>query len=160
MAKPHLTAQRLREVLDYNPETGAFTWRVQLKATRPAGSIAGCRYDRYIKIVIDQEKHSAHRLVWLYVHGEWPSGVIDHINGDGFDNRLCNLRDVSQSINSTFRHKQSKATSGRHGVRAQRNGLWQAYGRENGRFKHLGSFSRLEDAISAREQHERSLLTN
>jgi hypothetical protein len=81
-----LTAERLREVLNYNPGTGVFTWRVQTGRRAPVGAIAGCiTWYGYIAIKIDCCRHLAHRLAWFYVTGAWPKDQIDHINGNRSD---------------------------------------------------------------------------
>lgn len=99
MAAPKLTAERVRELLHYDPDTGIFTNRIR-RGNNPAGSIVGARQrGRYINIELDDRQYSGHRLAWLYVYGEWPTHNIDHINGDGRDNRFCNLRDVAQALN-------------------------------------------------------------
>ena len=97
---PEVTAERVRELLAYDPETGVFTWRVRRGRSAPAGSIAGWR-DRgdYVLICVEQCAYFAHRLAWLYVNGQWPVGDIDHMNGIPFDNRIENLRDVNRSLN-------------------------------------------------------------
>lgn len=93
IAKLRLTQQRLREVIDYNPDTGAFMWRAR-PATAPkerslkAGSIYNTGH-RYLSI--DGEVHRAARLAWLYVTGEWPSLAVKHANGDKADDRFANL---------------------------------------------------------------------
>lgn len=96
-----LTAQRLREVLTYDAETGQFRWRVTLSRSAAAGKVAGCKHRTLgcIYIGIGGRLHKAHRLVWLYVHGVWPAKGIDHINGDHADNRIANLRETSQAEN-------------------------------------------------------------
>ena len=95
-----LTADRVLELLDYDPETGHFRWRVTKGSKRMAGEVAGCLYGKgYWSIGIDRRLYYAHRLAWLYVHGEWPKRVIDHINRDKLDNRIVNLRDVTISEN-------------------------------------------------------------
>lgn len=97
-----LTAQRLREALFYDPETGVFIRRVATGARgcHKVGSIAGSVNSLgYVCISLDGKKYGAHRLAWLYVHGDWPAGVIDHRNGVRNDNRLGNLRDVTQAAN-------------------------------------------------------------
>lgn len=104
MATADLTAQRLRELLHYDPETGVFTWIASPRKSIAAGAEAGCvpkpgRKGKYIVITIDKSHHYAHRLAWLYVTGGWPTNNIDHKNGDRFDNRFANLRDVSQRVN-------------------------------------------------------------
>ena len=87
-----LTAERLRQLLDYSPETGLFYWRVK-RGSVAAGTEAGTWHGNgYRKIHIDGVPHLAHRLAWLYVHGEHPTGEIDHRNGNPADNRISKLR--------------------------------------------------------------------
>ena len=95
-----LTAEELREQLDYDPETGVFTWRVAKSNRVKVGGIAGS-YDRdgYIRIQVRGRLCGAHRLAWLYVHGAWPLEQIDHINGVRDDNRIANLRDATNTDN-------------------------------------------------------------
>lgn len=91
-ATPSLTAERLREALHYDPETGVFTWKVPL----PRSSV-GERAEfldkklNHYRICVDKARISAHRLAWLYVTGEMPEMVVTHRNGDGLDNRFSNL---------------------------------------------------------------------
>jgi hypothetical protein len=95
-----LTAERLREILGYDPETGLFTRLVRTGRIR-AGEVAGTAHSRgYRSIVIDGRVYLSHRLAWLYVHGEWPPEQIDHINRNRADNRLVNLRAAKQSQNN------------------------------------------------------------
>lgn len=92
-----LTANLLRETFTYSCETGQFTRVVAHRRDwigRIAGSING---HGYVVIRIGKRAYAAHRLAWLYVHGEWPAGHIDHINGNKTDNRIANLRVVSPS---------------------------------------------------------------
>src|SRR5690349_6023774 len=77
-----LTAEYLRAIISYAPDTGHFTWRISRSNVR-AGERAGCsREDGYRLIRIDKTMYLEHRLAWLYVHGEWPSQFIDHINNN------------------------------------------------------------------------------
>jgi len=95
-----LTRERLQELLHYDPETGVFTWRVKPSRRVRTGATAGC-FDKegYWQIKVEKRIYFAHRLAWLYVHGVWPENVIDHKNREKADNRICNLRDVTQSVN-------------------------------------------------------------
>jgi hypothetical protein len=82
-----IDAKTVRELLDYCPETGIFTWKV---GREPAGYKH--KYHGYIVLTLFDKRYMTHRLAWLYVHGEWPSGEIDHINLEKTDNRIANLR--------------------------------------------------------------------
>jgi hypothetical protein len=106
MAKADLTAQRLREILSYDPDTGLFTRRKWCGGTSRAGSVAGgVTTGGYIQVGVDGTIYKAHRLAWLYVYGEWPKNDIDHINGVPADNRISNLRDVPRKVNNQNRRK-------------------------------------------------------
>ncbi len=96
-----ITAERLRELLNYDAETGVFTNRTHRSHSRmPAGAVAGSVISTgYLRVVIDAKAHLCHRLAWLYVYGRWPDNSIDHINGIRSDNRISNLRDVPHSVN-------------------------------------------------------------
>ena len=91
-----LTAERLREVMYYDPDEGVFLC-IKDGLLRKAGTE---RDDGYITIRVDGHPYLAHRLAWLYVHGEWPSGEIDHINCRPFDNRMENLRIATRRLQS------------------------------------------------------------
>jgi hypothetical protein len=152
--KPELTAERLRELLHYDQETGIFTWtqRPSEMARKCApGAVAGsvCKVHGYVYIGIDWVKHPAHRLAWLYVRGEWPQFDIDHIDGDRANNRIGNLRDVSRSVNlQNARKARSDSQSGLLGALRNRN-RWMSRIKANGRMIHLGSFDTPEEAHAA-----------
>jgi hypothetical protein len=99
MAKTELTAERLRELLHYDPTTGMFTWRVS-RGTARTGDIAGSTNDGgYIQISVDSVIYKAHRLACLYMTGELPAENIDHRYGNKIDNRWHELRLAKQSQN-------------------------------------------------------------
>jgi hypothetical protein len=147
-----LTAERLREMLDYCPETGVFRWRVsngkRAIAGQPAGGISR---NGYARISIDDAKHYAHRLAWLHVHGVWPQGQIDHINGVKADNRIANLREASASQNGQNRSAaRADSGSGKIGVRLNpTSGRWGAEIVKNGQKHNLGYFDTKEAAHAA-----------
>lgn len=102
-----ITSKYLRQILEYDPETGVFRWKEKTSkhSNVEIGSIAGFRTATdYIFISILNKEYAAHRLAWLYVHDEWPSEFIDHINGVKYDNKISNLREASHSENQ-WNHK-------------------------------------------------------
>ena len=143
MAKPHLTASRLRELLHYFPETGQFV-RIARRNGKacwsPRAPLKNAK-SYYLSITVDRYSYPEHRLVWLYMTGEWPTNQIDHINGNGRDNRFANLRDVSGAINSQNVKRPRKHNSlGVLGVRQIYGGWFEASIRVNGKTKKLGNF--------------------
>lgn len=101
-----LTAERLRALVDYNRETGQFSWRVDRPKAK-AGTVAGCKHKTlgYVFLSVDYHKALAHRLAFLHVEGRWPDDVVDHINGDRADNRWCNLRVATRKLNAENQRK-------------------------------------------------------
>ena len=143
MSSTKLTAERLRAVVHYDPETGKFTRLVRLAQRHKAGDDAcHATANGYQRVGIDGERHLAHRLAWLYVHGTWPEHHIDHVNGDRSDNRLANLRDVPQSINLQNRRKpQADNKSGYLGVYWERGAKrWRSRVQLNGKAHEVGLF--------------------
>lgn len=147
-----LTAERLREVLSYNPETGAFTNRVTRSPRAIKGSVAGCtrKSDGYIKISIDRKDYRAHILAYLYMTGEWPVDQIDHVNRDRVDNRWENLRDATNSQNQANAGIRRDNTSGAKGVYWDRaREKWAVQINVKGTHIYLGRFTDVEDAAAA-----------
>ena len=160
MAKADLTAERLRELLHYDPETGVFTWRVNRGRTAKAGSQAGSPHDGYVQITVDGREYKAHRLAWLYVHGVWPVGQIDHRFGIRNDNRIGELRDVTPSVNSQNQRiaKRSNKSSGLLGAYWHNvSNKWMAHIGVAGKKIHLGMFDTAEAAHAAYIEAKRRL---
>jgi len=146
-----ITQARLRELLDYDPETGVFVWKVRRSRSAKAGSVAGSRnLEGYINIKIAGSTYKAHRLVWLYAAGKLPRKQIDHINCVRDDNRLVNLREASPNENARNALRRGDNTSGYRGVSWDvKAGKWRAYIFKGGAQTHLGYFDRAEDAAAA-----------
>jgi hypothetical protein len=153
MAAAILTHARLRELLDYNAETGVFTWRVSRQGHCKAGSAAGARrHDGYIRICVDQRRVWGHRLAWFYVHGEWPSQQIDHINGNPSDNRMCNLRDVAPRTNMENERRARRRKNGGSLLGAHWSTTWERWKSSiitGGKQIHIGWFDTEQQAHDA-----------
>ncbi len=143
-----LTAERLKELVQYNPETGVFTRKTD-RGGYKAGEVMGATSHRgYMKIGVDMRRYYAHRLAWLYVYGEMPK-VVDHINGNTSDNRLSNLRNVDQAGNlQNMKRMNRKNTSGFTGVSKKRN-KWTAAMSLNDARVYIGTFKTKEEAYAA-----------
>lgn len=150
MSKP--TAERVRELLHYDPLSGLFT-RLVSRANAHVGDVAGTDSGRgYLRIRVDGKKYVAHRLAWFYMTGEWPAEQIDHINGCPSDNRWSNLREATRHQNSINTRKRQDNTSGFKGVHWHKSGKkWQAYIKLNGKKYHLGYFDTPEAASAMYE---------
>ena len=149
-----LTQKELKEILNYNPDTGIFKWKNTRNGIKK-NRIAGCKQLGYISICINHKPYMAHRLAWLYMNGEFPKQNIDHINRTRNDNRICNLRDVSQSVNCRNMDIRPDNTSGYKGVTRSIGGNeWLANMQIEGKFMNLGRFKKIEDAIECRRLAE------
>ena len=143
-----LTAEQLKKTLDYDQNTGLFVWKIRPSKAVKMGDIAGCVEKRigYVTIGIEKRIYKAHRLAWLYVYGEWPKGLIDHVNGNKADNKIANLRDVFADGNSqNVRKPNRRNKSGFMGVIWYQN-KWRASMSVNGKSKWLGDYSTPEEA--------------
>lgn len=147
-----LTQAELKRQLLYNPETGLFTWLVSNSNRVKIGSIAGnINKDGRIEIGINKKVYKAHRIAWLYVHGYLPELGIDHINGNASDNRINNLRHVSQRCNMQNCKISSNNTSGFPGVCwHKQNNNWLAAIMINRKKCNLGSHPTALEAALAR----------
>lgn len=168
--KGQLAADTVARLLSYTPETGVLTWkarpvemfeRTAKRSPEHSAKLWNSRWggkEAFTAVALSGHKvgaihgtvYLAHRIAWLLASGEWPE-VIDHINGDPADNRLVNLRNVTQSENAKNAARRSDNTSGVAGVSwSIRDKKWTARVVDGGRPISLGSFSTKEEAISAR----------
>jgi hypothetical protein len=164
-----ITQKYLKECLRYNPATGVFTWKRRplshfskkqgqrvfnskfaLKDTGESTCMNG-----YRRIRIDDILYRAHRLCWLYVFGNLPEHQIDHVNGVRHDNRIHNLRAVTNRENCLNAALRSDNKSGAHGVDwFKSRGKWRSRIKDNGKEIHLGYFDDISKAIAARKSAE------
>ena len=151
--------------MSYDPDAGIFTWNKRDRSffssdrghsiwnARYSGKTAGGITNGYPCTRLFNQHYFLHRLAWLYVHGEWPSGEIDHINGNRKDFRIDNLRDVSRQTNQeNIRNKFSTKPGLPLGVYFQERKLERRYSasiRVKGKSKHLGYFDTPELAHEA-----------
>lgn len=159
-----ITQTELKEKLNYDPDTGIFTWINTIhkeRLNKKAGSISSDKLGkRYIKIHVGGKRYLAHHLASLYMTGEFPETVMDHIDGDGINNKWENLRCVTSSDNSKNRKIRLDNTSGVCGVCWHKgNKRWrvQISLMECGKSKRVfvGEFKNIDDAILARKQAEK-----
>lgn len=155
MEKATPSFHRVSSLLRYEPDTGNIIWLVQ-KGKARCGSVAGVNWTtgnkRYRVVTIDGRQCFAHRLAWLMYYGNWPNHNIDHIDGDGLNNKIENLRDVPQGENNKNKRPSVKINK-QWGVRWNQ-GKWQAQIKVAGVVKYLGGFHQKDDAIAARKQAE------
>jgi hypothetical protein len=148
-----LTQEKIKELLDYNPETGIFIWKSKTSKYSPikVGSIAGyLKSSGYRIIEIYNKAFREHRLAWLYVYGVFPSDQIDHINGIRDDNRISNLREATNKENSFNKKPSKNNTSGYKGVSwNKKNNKWVSQIRVDKKSIYLGLYDSLEDAAIA-----------
>ncbi|MGO3277570.1 HNH endonuclease signature motif containing protein [Halomonas sp.] len=165
--KNELTQELVRELLDYNPDTGVFTWKWRDQSlfsairyqtswnSRYAGRKAGAiqNYaDGYRRLVISitlggkSKSYAAHRLAWLYMHGTLPSEILDHENRNALDNRIDNIRSANHDLNCGNKSLAKNNTSGIVGVYREK-GRWSARPSiGGGKTAFLGYFDQKEDA--------------
>lgn len=119
-----LTQEYIKSILDYNPETGIFTWKWRLPIhhriltwnTKYANKIAGSIRRGYFVICIYRVAYPAHHLAWCYMTGEWPI-QIDHRDLNRSNNIFTNIRKATSAQNCANK-KLSKVnnTSGYKGI--------------------------------------------
>lgn len=151
--RPGLTVSRIREVLDFYPESGELVWIKKISANTVLGSIAGTvASGGYMQVGIDKRIYRYHHIVWFLFYGKWPASELDHINGDRKDNRVCNLRESDRSTNLANTKTPANNTSGFKGVlfcRDKKSKRWRACIGVNNKTVHLGYFDTAQSAHEA-----------
>jgi hypothetical protein len=153
--KEELLAQKkLKELLEYNPETGVFTRLTHRNNNAKIGDIAGSKgKNGYVIIYIDGIGYPAHRLAWLYMYGEWPKYHLDHIDHVRHHNMISNLREADVYKNQKNRTINKNNSSGYTGVSWYKlTNRWVAQIRVNNKILNLGYFLDKSEAIKAREE--------
>lgn len=151
-----ITQKKLKKILNYNSETGIFTNKTTRSNRAIKNSIAGnIQKDGYVRIRINRKNYYAHRLAWLFVYGDMPTGHIDHINHNKADNRMINIRESTHQENCKNQSKRSDNTSGVVGVSwNKKRNRWEARIKIDGTNKFLGYFVNFHKAVNARKNHE------
>jgi hypothetical protein len=161
MSKPELSQAIVCKLLKYDPTTGSLTWRWRDDArpqwnVRYAGKAAGYIWTprtgktRYLVIGIFGWSFRAHRLIWLYMTGAWPSLEIDHADGDGLNNRWSNLRQATRAQNVMNSGVRMDNKCGLRGVCFNKfAGRFQARIQVDGKGRFLGYFDTKEEAHAA-----------
>ena len=137
------------ERLLYDKATGGLRWKTSAGGVIQGSDAGNVSTWGYLRIPLNKTKYSAHRLIWLMEYGRWPSGQIDHIDGDKLNNVITNLRDVSPSANQLAKTKLPRNnTSGYVGVQKARGG-YMAVLKVNDKQRFLGEFASAEAASLA-----------
>ncbi len=157
-----ITQARLKELLHYEPETGVFTWRLNTSNRVHVGDTAGYSdAEGYIVFRVDRVAYKAHRLAWLYVHGEFPQDQIDHVDRVKSNNAILNLRVVTCKQNKENTDTRSDNKSGFTGVTwHKRDSRWTAQIGHRRKLISLGYFDTPEEASAAYEAMRDKLFTH
>lgn len=142
--------ENIKELLEYNPATGEFFWKISGHGIY-AGTRAGSIYPNFYRYIqIDGVDYRAGRLAWFFMTGEDPQVFIDHKDGIRGNDRFLNLRKATNSQNQANRGKPWTNTSGFKGVSwSAGRGKWQATITVNGKAKSLGRHLSIVDAAKA-----------
>lgn len=141
------TLNRLKELFSYNHTTGIFIRKISCNRV-PKGNVTGSdAASGHLTMAVDGISYLCHRIAWKYVYGSDPEGCIDHINGDGSDNRICNLRIANKSQNACNSKLRSDNASGFKGVHFdKKNNMWMATIEMNGKSTYLGRSKNIDAA--------------
>lgn len=154
--------EELRKVLNYDPATGVFIWLARLSNRAKIGAEAGTiGSEGYRTITVHGSRHYAHRLAWAWVHGSFPTDLVDHKNKNRLDNSIDNLRPATRKQNAENSGIRSHNTSGFKGVTWSKDRCkWVAQINHNGEHKTLGYFDSPALASTAYSQAADKLFTH
>lgn len=145
MGERPISYERYHEAFSYNSRTGVLSWKIQSGRATP-GSVAGYKSGNYIVIVLDNSAQHAQNVIWLMKTGKWPEQEVDHKNRIKYDNRWKNLRPATRSQQGANQPARGKFK----GVKKNKYcSTYTAQIKVMGKYIHLGSFRRPEDAHAA-----------
>lgn len=143
-----LTYERAIEIFKYDAEKGVLERKLTSGEWRVCGDKPVC--NGYGRVGVDGVDYSAHRVIWLLVHGEWPEHEIDHIDRNPINNKIENLRAATRTENNHNLGMRRDNTSGYPGVYLNRRAnKYQAYINVNGKNIYLGLYPTAEEAFTA-----------
>jgi HNH endonuclease/AP2 domain len=148
-----LDAKDLSKVFSYDPETGVISRKINFRKYKSAVGVACGSKDGFGHLSVTHKgvRILSHRLAFFLMTGDWPTGLIDHINGQPSDNRWSNLRECSKAENTRHQKVHKSNTSGYRGVSfVKSQNRWRAIICVNGKNIYLGQFRTIEEAVSAR----------
>lgn len=157
--KNQLTQKRLKELLDYIPESGEFVWKLNRGPRILAGSLAGYLDNKKYRVIkVDNVQFKAHRLAFLWMNGEFPPQDVDHINRNPSDNRWLNLRHATRSQNCINKLPSNRNSSGHVGVYwSKQHKKWRAQCKVGQKQHSLGLFENIQDAFSKVSKFKRKI---
>lgn len=154
-----MDAEALRELVVYGD--GLLWWKHDSKYFKhiKAGDAVGrgSTKNGYRCTSLNGKQYYQHRLIWLYVHGGWPVGAVDHINGNRSDNRIENLRIATPSQNQHNRKKTKNKRGMTGAYKMSRGPSWYSTIMVENKKHYLGVFPTEEDAASAYAQAKERL---
>lgn len=152
------TQNELHEMFNYSPDTGILVWKAKFPR-RKIGDAVGYVFrnhggKKYLRVRINNRQYLVHRIIYTFIHGKILH-EIDHIDGDGMNNKKSNLRDVQHKENQKNKRLYSKNVTGVHNVSIDhRNGHYRSAIAVNHKRFRLGSFVEIWDAICAKKSAE------
>lgn len=167
-----ITNKNVKDIFNYCPVSGVLSWKVRPRnhfntdgshktfnsrfSNKEAGTTNNFACNKYYRILTFRSKnYLAHRVIWLFVFGRWPKHEIDHVDGDGLNNKIKNLRDVKHGVNTKNVKKGSRNTSGFVGVNFdKKRKSFRATICVEGKQIHIGRYISIEEAASARKAAE------
>jgi hypothetical protein len=154
-----ITQEYLKELFAY--DNGNLIWKIKksnnTKVNSLAGSLKTCKGKKYWSICVDNKHFGAHRLIYCWHHGCMPENEIDHIDGNGLNNKIENLREATRIENAKNLQKYSRNTSGTTGVSFHKEtNKWVAYIQVNKKMMYLGEYKEIKDAIDVRKNAEKT----